>query len=296
MTEGLQLQGVEIRLSSFVDPLFRGDFTIGIHGERVEIEEAFLTSQSLPAGLTLKLGKGLIPFGKHNRLHAHQYPFVEAPLIHSTLLGDEGLREFGGELSWLLPMPFYLEATAAGYNGDNEFFKADHDRSLMGLGRLGALLDLSESSTLEIGASHAAGRSHWSGRIESVSGADVTFKWRPLQRALYTQAEWQLEYLVGSRLPEVDSDERFGGMTTHLRYRFDRTWWLGARYERTGLPGEVEEAFTRYSVNLAWVPGEYELWRLQYSRTDPDLAGESDFRALYLQMTFTIGSHPAHTY
>jgi len=294
--EGLQIQEAELQLTSFVDPYFKGDLIIGMHGEAVEIEEAYVTSQALPAGLSLRIGRTYTPFGKHNRLHTHQFPFVEPPLVHSMLLGEEGLSEFGAELSCLVPVPFFLEAIAAIYNGDNEYFASANDRDLIGLGRLGALWDLSESTTLEAGGSYATGQSSWSNAYEYLAGGDLTLKWRPLRRALYTQAEWQLEYLHGSRLPEVGADGAFGGLATHVRYRFNRTWWLGVRYEKTGLPGEEDESMTRYAAQFAWVPGEFELWRLQYSLTEPDLAGAGSFGAIYLQMTFTIGSHPAHAY
>jgi hypothetical protein len=294
--EGLRFQEAEIQLTSFVDPYFKGDLIIGIHGGEVEIEEGYLTSQALPAGWEARIGRTFTPFGKHNRLHPHQYPFVEAPLIHSMLVGDEGLSEFGAELSYLFPTPFFLQATGAVYNGDNPYFNGESPRELMGLGRISALWDLSESTTLELGTSYAAGKSGISDLIEDLSGVDATVKWRPLRRSIYTQAEWQVEYLRGSRLPEPLADDALGGLVSHLRYRFRRTWWVGARFDRTGLPGDDADSFDRYALNLAWVPGEFEMWRLQYSLTDPVVAGEPTFGAIYLQMTFTIGSHPAHAY
>jgi len=293
--EGLHLQEAEIQLTSFVDPYLKGDLIIGFHGGETEVEVACVTTQALPFGWQARVGKTYAPFGKQNLLHTHQYPFVEAPLIHQMLFGGT-LAEFGGELSYLFPTPFFLQATAAVYNGDNLFFAADSPRNLSGLGRLEALWDLSENTTLELGGSAVTGKSGWSGGYEQVAGADMTLKWRPLRRSLYTQAEWQLEYLQGSRLPEEGMDRAFGGLTTHLKYRFARTWWLGTRFERTGIPDGGEEGLTRYALQFAWVPGEFELWRLQYSLTVPEHEDEPTFGALMLQMTFTIGSHPAHTY
>lgn len=293
--EGLSLQEAEIQFTSFVDPYFMADIILGFGEHGAEVETAFLSSQALPAGLTLVVGRTYAPLGKHNQLHTHLFPFVEAPLIHTGLLGEEGLAETGAELSWLAPTPFYLRLLAAVYDGDNEFFASPQARDLVGLGRVNTLWDLSESTTLELGGSFVGGRSGLSSAQESILGGDVTFKWRPLRRAVYTQLEWQAEYLQGSRLPEVGEDEPFGGLSTHLRYRFRRSWWLGVRYEETGLPGETVHAARRYALQLAWAPGEFEAWRLQYSHTEP-LAGGPTAGALLLQATFTIGSHPAHSY
>ena len=37
-----------------------------------------------------------------------------------SFLGDEGLVERGAELTWVAPLPFYLQALVGVFNGDNE--------------------------------------------------------------------------------------------------------------------------------------------------------------------------------
>jgi len=298
MEEGLHMQETEIQFSSFVSPFFKADIIASFSADDIMLEEVFITSAALPFGWKARIGKIYAPLGKHNALHLHHFPFIEAPLIHTMLLTEGGLADFGAELSYLFPLPFYLEATGGVFNGDHPFFDTGGGRDIMGLGRMNALWDLSENTTLELGGSFVTGKSGLSDGNESVIGADTTIKWRPLRRALYTQAEWQLEYLKGSQYlkwgPFRGSGEELGGIVTHLRYRFNRTWWVQARYDKTGLPGGEDVSLSRYTAQLAFVPDEFELWRLQYSLTDPDV-GEP-FGMLTFQINFTIGSHPAHVY
>ncbi len=301
MDEGLVMQETEIQFTSFVSPFFKADVIASFSTDDVLLEEVFITSAALPFGWKARIGKIYVPFGKHNMLHLHHFPFIEAPLIHTMLFTDGGLADFGAELSYLFPTPFYLEATGGIFNGDHPFFDTGNGRDITGLGRVNSLWDLSENTTLELGGSYVTGRSGLSGSNENVVGADATIKWRPLRRALYTQAEWQLEYLKGSQYLEwgqtglSGSGEEVGGIVTHLRYRFNRTWWVQGRFDKTGLPGGADVSLTRYAVQLAFVPDEFELWRLQYSLTDPG-AGMPTFGILSFQINFTIGSHPAHVY
>ena len=60
------------------------------------------------------------------------------------------------------------------------------------------------------------------------------------------------------------------------------------------MPGKV----TRGSVNIAWTPSEFSFIRLEYSLAQADDGNgfkPMDHR-LMLQMSYTIGYHPAHAY
>ena len=72
---------------------------------RVELEEAFVTTTSLPHDLQVKVGQFLTEFGRINPTHPHTWDFVDAPLVTGRMLGPEGLRSAGVRASWLMPLP-----------------------------------------------------------------------------------------------------------------------------------------------------------------------------------------------
>src|SRR5262252_6617007 len=106
---GITLQELEVAFQSIVDPYFRADVFLTIPNmSGLEIEEAFLTTTSLPE-IQVKAGVFRSAFGRQNGMHLHVQDFVERPLINAAYLGTDGLRPPGAQLSWLLPFPFFLQ-------------------------------------------------------------------------------------------------------------------------------------------------------------------------------------------
>ena len=53
----------------------------------------------------------------------------------------------------------------------------------------------------------------------------------------------------------------------------------------------------RWTAALTWTPTEYSQLRLQYSKADITIEGESnDFDYFYLQYVMSLGSHGAHKF
>src|SRR3989338_178378 len=104
---GFSLQEAELQFSADVDTylkavaLFSVKQESGEAGFGIDPEEVYVESISLP-GVTVRAGKFKLAMGKHNQLHAHAFPFIDAPLIHQQLLGDEGLNEPGAAAAVLL--------------------------------------------------------------------------------------------------------------------------------------------------------------------------------------------------
>lgn len=111
---GFTLADGELGLSGSVDPYFRGQayittFIDALSGDTgVELEEAFLTTQSLPYGLQLEVGHFLTEFGQINPRHPHQWDWNDQPVINSRLFGGDGMRAPGLRIGWLLPTPEWL--------------------------------------------------------------------------------------------------------------------------------------------------------------------------------------------
>ena len=221
---------IELAVQANVDPYFRADFILGVHGDAVEIEEAYATTTALPWGLQLRLGRVHLPFGKQNVIHRPELHAIEYPHVIQRFLGDEGGKGDGIFASRVFaPLGFYQElqlgvmdrfggeahAHEEGEEEEGSIEEAEPtpaepaNRKLSGLGyvaRFRNYWDLSEAANLELSASAATGRrpQPFEGEIEeginavnarqSLVGLDVTWRWRPLQQGLYrsliVQAEW----------------------------------------------------------------------------------------------------------
>ena len=107
------------------------DFYLAASPEGVEVEEGFITFNTLPAGLLLKAGKMRAEFGKVNRMHTHVLPEADRPLVTQNLVGgEEGISLPGVSLSKLIQNPaFFLEATGEAYYGFSDVFASREDES-----------------------------------------------------------------------------------------------------------------------------------------------------------------------
>jgi hypothetical protein len=134
---GFTLQQAEFGFSGAVDPYFRGDAFVVFTDSSVELEEAFLTTTSLPYGFQLEAGHFFTEFGRLNPRHPHQWHWVDQPVIASRLLGPDGLRNPGVRLGWLVPLPWFSEVhvgmqdasgeTAPSFFGEGGGGGDDHD-------------------------------------------------------------------------------------------------------------------------------------------------------------------------
>src|SRR6476659_9515327 len=134
------LNETELSLQAVVDPYIRADFFLsfgrdpetGKYG--VEVEEGFLTTLSLPARLQLKVGKFRSAVGRVNTVHPHALPFIDMPNAYVNYFGEEGLKDEGLSLSWLLPTKaFYQELlfqVTSGYSESPAFARSEGNRLL----------------------------------------------------------------------------------------------------------------------------------------------------------------------
>jgi len=226
---GFSLQGAEASFAGAVDPYFKGSanilFGLDTGGETfVELEEGWLETTSLPGNFQIRAGQYLTEFGRINTQHPHSWSFVDAPLVNSRFMGEDGLRNLGARLSWLAPTPWYTEfflgiqnsqgATASPFRsgGDEEgipfaFRKAQNDRGMKRLEdilispRLATSFDLTDTQTLLMGVSAAFGPNS-SGNVgddtkTQIYGTDLTWKWRPANHSGgFPFVQWQTEAMI----------------------------------------------------------------------------------------------------
>jgi hypothetical protein len=326
---------VEIAVQAAVDPYFRGDVFLGISDlEGIAIEQAFLTATALPYGLEARLGRFLMPVGKVNVTHRHDLHTVEYPFVIQRFFGPEGLKGTGVWLSKIFaPFGFYqeLQLTAVDQFGEPDadlVTERPVNRELVALGFSGRFrnyFDLSEAANFEIAASAITGKRAQPVDVlipsdfnatparQSVVGADVTYRWRPLQQGLYKSFIFQTEVMrqLNERNPNVPAGtvyagpgRDFTGAYAFARYQLTRRVYLGGRYDWLQDPGKDGETLSVASGNLEFFPSEFSKLIVAYERLLPSAAYEAlmsqdelDGRnRILLQASFALGPHKPHPF
>jgi hypothetical protein len=332
---GFTVQNVEMVLEGAVDPYFRGQANVVLQispaGESVvELEEAFVTTTSLPHGLQLKAGQFFTEFGRMNPSHPHSWDFVDQPLVNGRFFGGDGLRSVGARLSWLLPTDFYSEAyltlqnsqgetltSFRGVPGDSLFGRELQPREVSSLSdmlvapRFASSFDLSDTQTLLVGASAALGPNGTGehGRTR-IYGVDGFWKWKAANAFKgFPFFKIQGELLYRDLFADGDSDvdppldeASFTDWGGYLQFNwgFRPGFVAGLRFDRvagdTGEPADPTLAERlRISPVLTWFPTEYSKLRLQYNFDRGD-ALAADEHSLWLQLEFLLGAHSAHKF
>lgn len=105
---GFNLRETEITFTASIDNYFDALVMLAVEGvSGVEVEEAYLVTNSLPAGWQVKFGRFLSDVGYINKQHLHDWDFADRPLVNEFLFGDHGLQENGVQVSWVLPTETY---------------------------------------------------------------------------------------------------------------------------------------------------------------------------------------------
>jgi hypothetical protein len=319
---GFNFQYLELAISNAVDPYFRFDANIVFEPEGVDLEEAYGTAVALPGQLQARFGKFASRFGRINSTHLHSWHFADQPFAVGRVFGAEGNRALGVELSWLTPLPWFVEASIAAMDATGEetarSFLGDSDPDLRGpedllyVGALEQFFPLSDDWSLLWGLSAALGPNNSGPDARTdVFGTDIYVKFRPITSESSTIVSWQTEIFYRRRQiqPAPDGNVTVWDVSayTELFWRFAQRWGTSGRYEY-GSPafaeggGEVLDPIdpgwtdSRYRLSAAlthW-PTEFSRLRLQGSR---DMAGWRDpVWAAFLTAELVTGAHGAHTF
>lgn len=296
-----ELHEVETALQAVVDPYARADVYISAahagDGEfTFEIEEAYLTTLSLPHRLQARAGKFRSVFGKLNRKHPHSLPFIDAPSVYVNYLGDEGLNDQGVSLSWLVPNSrFYQDITVEATRGpgESESFSVQESNKFLYVAHLKNFWDLSENATLELGFSGAAGPNQ-TGESTLLGGVDVTYKWKPLRFNTYRAVELQAESFFSRMNVDVGDPVDTWGMFALANAKVARRWGVVGRFDYSDLPDDPNWNETAFSATARWEATEFQKLELGVKST---AAAEMDRNLQVLfRAVFVIGAHGAHEY
>ena len=299
----LQMHESEAAFQAVVDPYARADFFISFGEEGVDLEEGFLTFTSLPGGLLTKVGKMRAAFGKVNTLHNHVLPWADRPLVTRNLVGGEdGIDDAGISVARLIPNRWmFLEATGQVFRGDSaDVFKSTERSNVSMVGHLRGYQDITESSNIDLGFSVARGHNADSRPGDVIGdfttalyGVDATFRWRPLQRAIYHSFVGRSE-IIWSRRDGTSGLQAANGYYVSADYQFGRRWFAGARLDRSHRAIDAALIDDGGSIMLTYWPSEFSQVRGQYRRTN--FADAPSANELLFQFQFSIGAHGAHPF
>jgi hypothetical protein len=312
--KSLEMHESEVGMQAIIDPYARADAFLSFGESGVDVEEAYITFTSLPAGLLLKVGKMRAEFGKVNTIHNHALQYIDRPLVTNYLVGGEdGIDDAGISLTRFLPAPnkWFAEGTAQVFRGDSDgLYAASRRQDLSVVGHLRAYRDLTESTNLDLGVSYSRGHNNAgeltsdpSGFLTNLYAADATLRWKPLRRAIYNSFLFRTELFWSARDQISPSDsfqtQHAFGMYTHAEYRLNRRWTVGGRFDRSGHADNSALTDTGFSGILTYWPSEFSQIRGQYRYGhlfDPAASRYDNANEFLFQFLFVMGAHGAHPF
>ncbi|HEY3235468.1 MAG TPA: hypothetical protein VGJ84_12195 [Polyangiaceae bacterium] len=315
---GFNLQALELAIGAAVDPYFRFDGNITFDLVEVDIEEAYATTLGLPAQLQAHFGQFLTRFGRLNTSHPHRWNFVDQPFALSRVFGGEGNRGLGVELSWLTPLPWYVElvgsATMAEGDETNRSFLNDTTRTVKGpveleyVTAVKQFFPLSDDWSLAWGLSGAFGPNASGPRMRTaIYGTDLYLKFRPISYTSDTivglTSEWffRRRHVPRGVIQDLSS-------YSELFWRFTLRWALAGRYEYGSPPlnsrwgnfgsDPLDPEWTaerhRVGTNLTFFPTEFSRLRAQVAVDLP--AWRDPIWMAFLAAEVAVGAHGAHAF
>ncbi len=280
---GFTVQNIELSLAGAVDPYLKGEshiilFLDPLTGEtRIELEEAFMTTQSLPYGLQLEAGHFFTEFGRLNPRHPHQWHWQDQPIINTRFFGPDGMRGPGFRLGWLMPFSWFSELhfgvqnangeTMISFLANEEFFNerplgnrpfvnrvVKNLKDLAYLARMDNSWDITDDVTIKLGFSGLYGPNATGADGETyIYGSDLVIKWRQADNVrgwpflIFESEVMKRDYKAvaffddSDPLDIVDIPEKTlkdWGLYMQLLHGFSPGWAAGLRYEHTTGSGQ----------------------------------------------------------
>ncbi len=323
---GFSIGEAEINLNASVDSRYFGNLTVGLHEDEgtveVDLEEAWLQTTDLPAGITVVGGRFFSESGYMNSFHFHMDDFTDRPLPYQAFYGGRYSVD-GIQARWLAPIGLMLElGTELNWGGG--FPATANGESSPGAYSMFASLggDVGDSHSWLVGLSHtsaeaidrAAGHEHEPAPVplETFTGDsdltvfDFVWKWAPAGNNTNQNFKVQGEYFDRSEkgvFAGNDYDGNQDGWYLQGVWQFAPTWRVGLRHDEVtadnrGIPGGTElespgRTSYRDSLMFDWSPSEFSRLRLQY--TSDNVLAQSDDQ-WYLQYIMSVGAHGAHQF
>lgn len=117
---GLGLSAAELAVEAGLSSQLAARLSLELTVDTIELEEAWVQTQGLPSGLSVKAGRFLSGIGYLNSQHPHEQDFANGNLVYTALVGPHGLLDTGVQLTWQAPVPFFLQVGAEALQGHGQ--------------------------------------------------------------------------------------------------------------------------------------------------------------------------------
>ena len=300
---GFNLNYAEFAVHSVVDPYFEAFAFLHMHPAELEVDEAFVTTTSLPFGLRIKAGKFKSAFGRLNEKHQHSWNFDEQALIYKSLFGPDAISDPGIQLQWVAPTDTYIMAGVEGLQGTNDRSFGYTEAPNLIVGYLKSSIDIGDNLSMLGGVSIAHGKTATKNNSD-VYGVDLTMR---EQLGSYSALTWQSEYLQRNRDTNVSTTDSQGGLYTQLVYQYNNNYSAGIRYDlltkndtdlSTDYSGVDTDNLDRVTAMLEYKPFPMSRLRLNYSydRSKIIAGKRKNINTVMMTLNIAAGAHGAHAY
>lgn len=333
----VNIREVELDLRAAVDPYANGVVVLALGSEvpgdfHAEIEEAYVTIGRLPLplldapplSLQFKLGRFRTDVGLVNRLHLHDLPWVNRPLVMEELFGDEGYRASGASMRLLLPWfddDGSLEFVAQVLAGGGIPLAPTEARFPSAIGNLRVVQLIDGEHEFNVAGIFLFARTDPEGNLNDFTyAADVLYKWQPSgsdTRSLVLGGEAffsNREFLSGSEFhphhghddahddshdhdaePEVEMSNDPIGYFAYGQVQVNRRTYVGVRWDDTEKLQDTHMRDQAISAYLTWYASEFLRFRLgyEYGFSNQEAGARN---SAFAQLDFVFGSHPPHPY
>ncbi len=286
---GFNFNYAEVAMHSMVDPYFEAFAIFHLHPDAFEIEEAYVTTTSLPDGLRLKMGKFRSAFGRINEKHHHAWNFDEQPVIYKALFGPDMISDAGVQLQWVAPTDTYIMIGSDAMQGSNERSFGDPESNHLYVGYLKSSIDINDDLSLLGGVSLAHGQTE-AKKDSDIYGVDLTLR---NQLSSYSALSWQSEYLQRKK-----AGVKQAGLYSELVYQYNKNYSGGVRYEKITKNSIDTDKLDKYTAMLEYKPFPFSRIRLEYSHDSTKFIGakQEDIDTVMLTLNIATGAHGAHAY
>jgi hypothetical protein len=296
---------LEIAAGSYLNPYARADVTLGIGAGEIDIEEAYATLlRGLPLSLQIRAGQYLVDFGKLNTQHAHQWSWIERPMMFDSFFGEEGLKGVGLNLTSLVPIGNSALNISGSLLQGGFLMPQDEANSsppLAGNGRLSIFASVSEHANIDMGisglrAQHDPLNEHWT----TMGDFDFKYKWKP---SIYKSLLIVAEGLINSRTIKPDSlnvsltkNVTSYGAFAALDYQFWRRYDAGAFIDYSQTPIDENDHRTAYGLFGGFALAE-ETYRVGFLlRQDEGTELSEAYQTFEIQLLWSLGPHKPHQF
>ncbi len=250
-------------------------------GLEAELEEAYVETQGLGNGVTVKAGRFYSDVGYLSSKHTHEWDFADAPLVYQGLFGGH-VNDDGVQLSYVAPTDQFLQMGTELFAGEN-FPAGKTDNTLSaataylktggdigtdhswqaGIGHWQAnnIRDRSSAAHAHDGAAAETPRFSGDSRIDTVN---AIYKWAPNGNARERNLKLQAEYFRRHESGTVEMVETDGavaesssytgkhdGWYAQAIYQFRPHWRVGVRHDRLDINNSGDDDDVLEEAGLA---------------------------------------------